>query len=75
LEHEIKIIRETGIAFDLEEHTLGISAVGTSIIGPEGEIAAISIPTPSVRFADKKQELEAALRDCRRELIEKLGNV
>jgi len=72
---EISKVRETNIAYDIDEHTLGISAVGTSLTGPEGELAAISIPTPSVRFADKQQELEAALQDCRRELIEKFGNV
>ena len=72
---EIAKIRKTGIAYDLEEHTLGISAVGTSIIGPEGEIAAISIPTPSLRFNDSKHQLEAALKDCRAQLIERIGIV
>ena len=75
LETEIVKIRRTGIAYDLEEHTLGISAVGTSIIGPEGEIAAISIPTPSLRFNDTKRQLEAALKDCRAKLIERIGAV
>ncbi len=72
---EIEKIRETGIAYDLEEHTLGISAVGTPIIGPEGEIAAISIPTPSVRFNDTMPQLEVALKDCRAKLIERVGTV
>jgi len=75
LEKELKQIRATGIAFDNEEHTQGIAAVGTSIVGPEGELAAISVPTPSVRFADKRQELEAALMDCRKELVERFGNL
>ena len=75
LQTEIEKIRKTGIAYDLEEHTLGISAVGTPIIGPEGEIAAISIPTPSVRFNDAMPQLEAALKDCRAKLIERIGTV
>ena len=75
LQAEIEKIRQTGIAYDLEEHTLGISAVGTPIIGPEGEIAAISIPTPSVRFNDTMHQLEAALNDCRAKLIERIGTV
>ena len=75
LQGEIEKIRKTGIAYDLEEHMLGISAVGTPIIGPEGEIAAISIPTPSVRFNDTKHQLEAALKDCRAKLIERIGTV
>ena len=75
LQAEIEKIRQTGIAYDLEEHTLGICAVGTPIIGPEGEIAAISIPTPSVRFNDTMHQLEAALKDCRAKLIERVGTV
>lgn len=71
---EIKKVRETYIAFDNEEHTQGICAVGTSIIGPMGEIAAVSVPTPSVRFKDKKLELEAALKDCRSSLMQRFGN-
>jgi len=74
LQSEIKQIRRTGIAVDREEHTLGISAVGTSIVGPEGEIAAISVPTPSIRFAQKTKDLKAALTDCRDQLIARFGN-
>lgn len=75
LELEIKNIRETGIAFDNEEHTQGICAVGTSIIGPMGEIAAVSVPTPSVRFEDKKIALVEALKDCRISLMQRFGNL
>ena len=75
LQAEIEKIRKTGIAYDLEEHMLGISAVGTPVIGPEGEIAAISVPTPSVRFNDTMHQLEAALKDCRAKLIERIGTV
>jgi DNA-binding IclR family transcriptional regulator len=74
LDAELNKIRKAGAAFDLEEHTLGISAVGASFKGPDGEIAAISLPTPSVRFVNNKRELEAALRDTRNTLIEKFGN-
>ena len=75
LEAEIAKIRKTGVAYDVEEHTLGISAVGASFIGPEGEIAAISIPTPSLRFNETKRQLEAALKDCHVKLIDRIGTV
>jgi DNA-binding IclR family transcriptional regulator len=65
LEQELLRIRETGIAYDREEHSIGISAIGTAIIGFEGEIAAITIPTPTVRFAKSEPELAKALRLCR----------
>jgi IclR family transcriptional regulator, acetate operon repressor len=74
LEAELARVRETGIAYDREEHALGISAVGTAIVGVEGEIAAISIPTPSVRFVEKEAELAAALLSCRASLDRVLGN-
>jgi DNA-binding IclR family transcriptional regulator len=65
LEQELLRIRETGLAYDREEHSVGISAIGTAIIGLEGEIAAITIPTPTVRFAKKEPELARALQLCR----------
>ena len=65
LEQELLRIRETGLAYDREEHSIGISAIGTAIIGFEGEIAAITIPTPTVRFAKKEPELTKALKLCR----------
>ncbi|MBN2317992.1 MAG: IclR family transcriptional regulator [Acidobacteria bacterium] len=70
LEEELIAIRQTGIAYDREEHSIGISAVGTAIIGFEGEIAAITIPTPTVRFAEKESELAEALQLCRNEIAE-----
>ena len=74
LEEELLRIRETGIAYDREEHSIGISAVGTAIIGFEGEIAAITIPTPTVRFAEKESELANALQCCRDEIEDILGS-
>ncbi|MBN1566383.1 MAG: IclR family transcriptional regulator [Acidobacteria bacterium] len=65
LEQELLRIRETELAYDREEHSIGISAIGTAIIGLEGEIAAITIPTPMVRFAKKEPELAKALQLCR----------
>lgn len=53
---ELDQIRATGIAYDREEHTLGICAVGAAIYAPMNTIAAITIPVPSVRF-DVKEEI------------------
>jgi len=73
LEEELRTIRETGIAYDREEHSMGISAVGTAIIGFEGEIAAVTIPTPTVRFVEEEPDLVKALQLCRREIDILLG--
>jgi len=58
---ELDDIRVSGIAYDREEHTLGISAVGTVVHGPLGEPGAISIPVPSVRFHGNEERLASAL--------------
>ncbi len=73
LEEELLRIRKTGLAYDNEEHSIGISAIGTAIIGFDGEIAAITIPTPTVRFAKKKPELAKALKICRDKVDRILG--
>jgi IclR family transcriptional regulator, acetate operon repressor len=75
LQQQLLRIRETGLAYDREEHSMGISAIGTAIIGFEGEIAAITIPTPTVRFAKKEPELAKALKLCRDAVDRILGGV
>jgi DNA-binding IclR family transcriptional regulator len=74
LEEELLRIRETGIAYDREEHSIGISAVGAAIVGLEGQIAAITIPTPTVRFAKKEADLAKALQFCRAAIDRVLGS-
>ena len=75
LEKGLAEVRQSGLAFDHEEHTLGISAVGIAITGPSGENAAISIPTPSVRFTEKLSTLKAALLECRKALQERISQL
>jgi DNA-binding IclR family transcriptional regulator len=45
-------VRKTGLAFDREEHTLGISAVGVGLLDAVGHPMAISVPVPTQRFAE-----------------------
>jgi IclR family acetate operon transcriptional repressor len=59
---EIDNIRETGIAVDREENSIGICAIAASFRGPKGELAAISIPVPVQRFASRELELAALLK-------------
>ena len=46
---ELATIRKTGIAYDREEHSIGISAVGTAFRDQAGTVYAISIPAPTSR--------------------------
>jgi DNA-binding IclR family transcriptional regulator len=72
LEAELAQVRETGIAYDREEHSSGISAIGAAIQGLEGEMAALSIPVPVVRFSEIEKQLVASLRRSAGELQELL---
>jgi len=54
---DLAAARRTGVAFDREEHTLGICAAGVSLRDPLGNAVAISVPVPSLRF----EELETAI--------------
>lgn len=59
---ELERVRATGIAFDREEHTLGICAVGAAIGEPDIQVGALSVPMPAPRFYGNEQRLVAALR-------------
>ena len=58
---EIEAIRQNGMAFDIDEQTDGISAIGIGLCDEAGQFYAISVPVPSYRFESKKQTLIEAL--------------
>ncbi len=62
LRSEIDEIRSTGIAFDRDEHTPGISAAAIARRSVGDNVIAISVPTPTERFAEKQDQIVAALR-------------
>lgn len=53
--------RKTELAYDLDEHTMGISAVGIAFRDWMGELYAISVPVPSSRFIEVRSRVEDAL--------------
>ncbi len=55
-------IRRTGIAFDRDEHTPGISAAAIARRAAGDNVVAISVPAPTERFREKEQRIIAALR-------------
>lgn len=71
---DLKDIRMKGLAYDLDEHTSGISAVGFAFKDWSGDFHAISVPIPSSRFDDARATVEAALRKARRTINEMMGN-
>lgn len=73
LQEELDRIRATGVAYDREEHSIGICAVASALRGPAGELVAISIPTPTQRFVSREAELTKALLECCNQLQDVFG--
>ncbi len=69
---ELERVRAEGAAYDREEHTLGICAVGAVVNDPYGVVAAISVPVPAQRFVGNEAELARVLLEvcgaCSRQL-------
>ena len=73
LMREVAACRRSGIAVDNEEHTEGISALGTGFIDPMGRAIALSIPVPTTRFKRNHQGLATHLLAARKQILESLG--
>lgn len=54
-------IKARGLAFDLDEHSEGISAIGFAFKDAKGDLYAISVPVPSTRFIHMRQKIEREL--------------
>lgn len=61
LEARLSKVRKTGLAYDLDSHTDGISAVGVAFRDFSGNLYSISVPIPSSRFPRVKNSVEASL--------------
>jgi DNA-binding IclR family transcriptional regulator len=64
--------RKLGYATDNEEHTEGISAIGTAFLDPFGRSLALSIPVPSTRFRKMRSELIKHLLEARSAITARL---
>jgi DNA-binding IclR family transcriptional regulator len=62
LRNELDKVRADGVAYDREEQTEGICAVGAVLKGVSDEMVAVSVPVPAQRFYRREAELEAALQ-------------
>lgn len=58
---ELEAVRVSGLAYDLDEHSTGVSAIGFAFTDWGGQLHAISVPVPSSRFSKQKKNIEAAL--------------
>lgn len=69
---ELETIRVTGIAYDREEHMVGLGAVGTAMADPCGGVFAISIPLPIQRFRRDEKILVEKLQEHRQRIMSRL---
>ena len=70
---EIAEVRAAGIAYDLEEHSAGIKAVGAAFRDRAGWVYAISIPVPAARFDEQRESLAQALAQAVNSVARNLG--
>lgn len=73
LSAELDRIAVSGLAFDRQEHTLGISAVGTVVRDAIGVIAAITIVAPTQRFDENEKFFAERLLRAGRDMSASLG--
>ena len=73
LRAELTEIARSGIGYDRQEHTVGICAVGSAIVGPAGPVLTLSLPVPTDRFIERQDDLIAALRTAVAEAADLLG--
>ncbi|WP_179402110.1 IclR family transcriptional regulator domain-containing protein [Burkholderia guangdongensis] len=73
LDEVLDATRASGIGTDLEENSLGICAVAVALRLPNGDLAAVSIPVPTQRFAELRSHLETLLREHASRLQQRLG--
>jgi DNA-binding IclR family transcriptional regulator len=70
----VEACAKSGVAFDIEEHTEGICAVGTAFLDPLRRCVALSIPVPTTRFKAMKGDLVKELLKARAAITEALGS-
>jgi DNA-binding IclR family transcriptional regulator len=74
LDAELEDVRKAGIAFDREEHTIGICAVGVAIRDSFNVHMALTVPLPAQRFAGREDEISRALLDTRDAIENEFGS-
>ncbi|MCV7093089.1 IclR family transcriptional regulator [Mycobacterium interjectum] len=61
LRRELERVRADGVAYDREEQTEGVCAVGAVLPGVGEQLVAVSVPVPAQRFYRRESELAQAL--------------
>jgi len=62
-------VRQTGVAYNLEEATAGICTQAIAIRGSTGALLAISVPVPTQRYWAIEDKITRVLLDVRKEAL------
>ena len=75
LKKELEPIRENGIAYDINEHTLGASSIGAGIRDINGNtVAAVIVIGPSIRLPYKRlRTIMPDVKRCAAEISHSIG--
>ena len=71
---DLKAARRAGVAFDREEHTLGVCAAGVAMQDPLGNAVAISVPVPTPRFQDRQTLIAERLLATKRAMESRMNS-
>ncbi|MFT8246193.1 IclR family transcriptional regulator [Roseomonas sp. BN140053] len=71
---EVAVIRREGVAFDREEHMVGISAAGVALRDVLGNPVAISVPVPTQRFLGEEAAIATRLLATKQALQERFSD-
>ena len=76
LTNELVKVRREGVAYGLQEHNLGMCAVGAPVFGAGSELrAALAVVVPSERFGPSEmRDYAAAVTEVAHELSRELGH-
>ncbi len=69
----LRDIWRNGLAYDTDEHSKGISAIGTAFQDRSGTCYAISVPVPSTRFSEVRDKVEKSLLRARKNVTDVFG--
>ena len=70
---DLEDVQKTGVAFDREEHTLGICAAGVALRDALGNFVAVSVPVPAQRFKENQELIATRLLATKRALADCLS--
>jgi DNA-binding IclR family transcriptional regulator len=75
IEAELERVTQEGVAYDMEEHGLGVCSVAAPVFGPKGTlIATISVVAPKERFGpDERKRATEHVKRVAAEFSEYLG--